>query len=66
MNDPAPFANVPAVPLKFESDCRLSLEQNERALQDALITPLDIVPEKTKRNLAPIIGKYVVGEPTGS
>lgn len=36
------------------------------ALQDALITPLDMVPEGTKRNLAPIIGKYMMGEPTGS
>jgi 5'-methylthioadenosine phosphorylase len=36
------------------------------ALQDALVTPLDIVPEETKRNLAPIIGKYTVREPTGS
>ena len=36
------------------------------ALRDALITPFDIVPEETKKNLAPIIGKYIVGEPTGS
>ena len=36
------------------------------ALRDALITPLDIVPEETKSNLAPIIGKYIVGGPTGS
>jgi 5'-methylthioadenosine phosphorylase len=36
------------------------------ALRDALITPLDIVPEETKRNLAPIIGKYMVAKPTGS
>ena len=34
------------------------------ALQDALITPLDIVPEETKTNLAPIIGRYMVGKPT--
>jgi 5'-methylthioadenosine phosphorylase len=36
------------------------------ALRDALITPLDIVPEETKKSLAPIIGKYMVGKPTGS
>jgi 5'-methylthioadenosine phosphorylase len=36
------------------------------ALRDALITPLDIVPEETKRNLTPIIGKYMVGKPTES
>jgi len=36
------------------------------ALRDALITPLNIVPEETKTNLAPIIGKYMVGKPTGS
>jgi 5'-methylthioadenosine phosphorylase len=36
------------------------------ALRDALVTPLDIVPEETKRNLAPIIGRYVTSEPTGS
>jgi 5'-methylthioadenosine phosphorylase len=36
------------------------------ALQDALITPLDMVPEETKKKLAPIIGKYIVGERTGS
>ncbi len=36
------------------------------ALRDALITPLDIVPEETKSNLAPIIGKYIVGGPAGS
>jgi 5'-methylthioadenosine phosphorylase len=36
------------------------------ALRDALITPPDIVPEETKRNLAPIIGKYMVAKPTGS
>ncbi len=29
------------------------------ALRDALITPLDLVPEDTKRHLAPIIGKYL-------
>jgi 5'-methylthioadenosine phosphorylase len=28
------------------------------ALRDAMITPLDIVPEDTKRRLSPIIGKY--------
>ncbi|KPK48270.1 MAG: S-methyl-5'-thioadenosine phosphorylase [Dehalococcoidia bacterium SM23_28_2] len=36
------------------------------ALQDALVTPLDMVPEETKRNLAPIIGRYVTSESTGS
>jgi 5'-methylthioadenosine phosphorylase len=36
------------------------------ALRDALITPLDIVPEETKKRLAPIIGKYMVGKPTES
>jgi 5'-methylthioadenosine phosphorylase len=36
------------------------------ALQDALITPLDMVPEETKRKLAPIIGKYTAGERRGS
>jgi len=36
------------------------------ALRDALITPLNIVPEETKKKLAPIIGKYMVGKPTGS
>ena len=34
------------------------------ALRDALITPLDIVPAETKTNLAPIIGRYMVGKPT--
>lgn len=29
------------------------------ALKDAIVTSLDIVPEETKRRLAPIIGKYV-------
>jgi hypothetical protein len=36
------------------------------ALRDALITPLDIVPEETKTNLAPIIGRYMVDKPTGN
>jgi 5'-methylthioadenosine phosphorylase len=36
------------------------------ALHDALVTPLDMVPEETKRNLAPIIGKYMVDKPTES
>lgn len=34
----------------------------ESALSTALITPMDIVPEATKRNLDPIIGRYV-GQP---
>lgn len=29
------------------------------ALQDAIVTSLDIVPEETKRRLAPIIGRYM-------
>jgi 5'-methylthioadenosine phosphorylase len=33
-----------------------------RALETALVTSMDIVPESTKRKLAPIIGNYV-GEP---
>ena len=36
------------------------------ALRDALITPPDMVPEETKRDLAPIIGRYIVGERRGS
>jgi 5'-methylthioadenosine phosphorylase len=36
------------------------------ALQDALITPLDMVPAETKKKLAPIIGKYLVSDPPGS
>ncbi|MBI1886127.1 MAG: S-methyl-5'-thioadenosine phosphorylase [Chloroflexi bacterium] len=32
------------------------------ALKDALITPWDLVPERTKQTLAPIIGKYVEAE----
>ena len=36
------------------------------ALKDALITPLDIVPEETKKSLAPIIDRYMVGKPLGS
>jgi 5'-methylthioadenosine phosphorylase len=36
------------------------------ALRDALVTPLDMLPQETKDNLAPIIGKYMVGEPTGN
>jgi len=36
------------------------------ALHNALVTPLDIVPEETKKRLAPIIGKYMVDKPTGS
>jgi 5'-methylthioadenosine phosphorylase len=36
------------------------------ALRDALITPFDIVPEETKKNLTPIIGKYMVAKPTGN
>jgi 5'-methylthioadenosine phosphorylase len=34
----------------------------ESALSTALITPMDLVPEATKRKLDPIIGRYV-GEP---
>lgn len=34
------------------------------ALSTALVTPLDLVPDETKRDLQPIIGKYLsVGEP---
>lgn len=34
------------------------------ALSTALVTPLDLVPDETKRHLQPIIGKYLsVGEP---
>jgi 5'-methylthioadenosine phosphorylase len=29
------------------------------ALKDALVTPWHLVPEETKRKLAPLIGKYV-------
>jgi 5'-methylthioadenosine phosphorylase len=36
------------------------------ALQDALVTPLDIVPQETKQNLAPIIGRYLAAKPRGS
>ncbi|MGQ9572635.1 MAG: S-methyl-5'-thioadenosine phosphorylase [Dehalococcoidia bacterium] len=32
------------------------------ALRDALVTPLDMVPEETKKNLAPLIGKYLAKE----
>jgi len=31
------YMNVPAVPLKFGHDCRLEMNQDERALQDSLI-----------------------------
>jgi 5'-methylthioadenosine phosphorylase len=50
---------LPGLPARRDCLCA-------NALKDALITPLDIVPEETKTNLAPIIGKYIVGEPTGS
>jgi 5'-methylthioadenosine phosphorylase len=36
------------------------------ALQNALITPLDMVPPETKRKLAPIIGRYSAANPRGS
>jgi len=36
------------------------------ALQNALITPLDMVPAETKRKLAPIIGRYLAANPRGS
>jgi 5'-methylthioadenosine phosphorylase len=36
------------------------------ALQNALITPLDMVPAETKRKLAPIIGRYTAANPRGS
>jgi 5'-methylthioadenosine phosphorylase len=32
------------------------------ALQDALITPIEMVPQETRERLAPIIGKYVKAE----
>ena len=30
-----------------------------QALRDALVTPLELVPEETRRDLAPIIGRYL-------
>jgi 5'-methylthioadenosine phosphorylase len=36
------------------------------ALQNALITPLDMVPQETKQKLAPIIGRYTAANPRGS
>jgi 5'-methylthioadenosine phosphorylase len=36
------------------------------ALQDALVTPLDMVPQETKQKLAPIIGRYLAAKPRGS
>jgi 5'-methylthioadenosine phosphorylase len=36
------------------------------ALQDALVTPLDVVPAETKQKLAPIIGRYLAANPRGS
>src|SRR2546428_5443640 len=35
------------------------------ALRDAIVTPLELVPEETKRRLGPIIGHYVVQEVAG-
>ena len=35
------------------------------ALRDAIITPLDRVPDETKRRLAPIIRKYLPGRQSG-
>lgn len=36
------------------------------ALREALVTPLERVPEATKERLAPIIGKYVKKQPEGA
>ena len=35
------------------------------ALRDALLTPLDLVPQDVKERLAPIIGQYLVHQSTG-
>lgn len=37
-----------------------------QALREALVTPLEQVPEVTKERLAPIIGKYLQKEPEGA
>jgi 5'-methylthioadenosine phosphorylase len=47
---------VPALPVERSCDC-------QHALRDALITNRDVVPERVKRDLAPIIGKYLPATP---
>jgi 5'-methylthioadenosine phosphorylase len=36
------------------------------ALDDALVTPLQLVPDQTKRALAPIIGRFLAGASSGT
>ena len=36
-----------------------------QALRDALVTPLELVPEETRRDLAPIIGRYLAAAARG-
>ncbi len=49
---------LPRLPASRDCPCA-------HALRDALLTPLDIVPEETKKRLAPIIGQYLVHQSTG-
>jgi len=43
---------IPTLPAERHCDC-------EHALRDALITDRAAIPDRVKRDLAPIIGKYV-------
>jgi 5'-methylthioadenosine phosphorylase len=43
---------IPTLPAERHCDC-------EHALRDALITDRAVIPDRVKRDLAPIIGKYV-------
>ena len=48
---------VPALPPERDCEC-------EHALRDALITDRAVIPDRVKRDLAPLIGKYVPITPT--
>jgi len=50
---------LPRLPARRDCPCA-------HALRDALVTPLDLVPQDVKERLAPIIGQYLVRQRTGS
>ena len=47
---------IPTLPAERRCDC-------EHALRDALITDRAVIPDRVKRDLAPIIGKYIPAAP---
>jgi len=49
---------LPRLPASRDCPCA-------HALRDALLTPLDLVPQDVKERLAPIIGQYLVHQSTG-